>query len=51
MGETEAFFSHVTFSGRHQESIRRVVSGEVDASAIDSQVLGVECLRNPGLAQ
>jgi phosphonate transport system substrate-binding protein len=51
MGETEAFFSSVTFSGRHQESIRQVVSGEVDASAIDSQVLGVECLRNPDLAR
>ena len=51
MGETEAFFRSVTFSGRHQESIRQVVSGEVDASAIDSQVLGVECLHNPDLAR
>jgi phosphonate transport system substrate-binding protein len=51
MGETEAFFSRVTFSGRHQESIRQVVSGEVDASAIDSQVLAVECRRNPELAR
>ena len=50
MGETEAFFGRVTFSGRHQESIRQVVAGEVDASAIDSQVLGVERLRNPDLA-
>lgn len=51
LGETEAFFGRITFSGRHQKSIRRVVAGEVDASAIDSQVLGVECLRNPGLAR
>jgi phosphate/phosphite/phosphonate ABC transporter binding protein len=51
MGESEAFFSSVTFSGGHQESIRRVVSGEVDASAIDSQVLGVACLRKPDLAR
>jgi phosphonate transport system substrate-binding protein len=51
MGESEAFFGSVTFSGYHQESIRRVVSGEVDASAIDSQVLGVACLRNPDLAR
>ena len=50
LGETEAFFGSVTFSGRHQESIRRVVSGEVDASAIDSQVLGVACLRDRDLA-
>ena len=50
-GESEAFFSGVTFSGGHQESVRRVVSGEVDASAIDSQVLGVACLRDPDLAR
>jgi len=50
MGETEAFFGRLTFSGWHQESIRRVRAGEIDASAIDSQVLGVELLRNPDLA-
>jgi len=50
MGETEAFFERLTFSGWHQESIRRVVAGEIDASAIDSQVLGVERLGNPDLA-
>ena len=50
MGESEAFFGRVTFSGRHQESIRKVLDGEVDGSAIDSQVLGVERLRNPDLA-
>ncbi|MDQ6712702.1 MAG: PhnD/SsuA/transferrin family substrate-binding protein [Candidatus Dormibacteraeota bacterium] len=49
MGETEAFFGRLTFSGWHQESIRKVVNGEVDASAIDSHVLGVERLRNPDL--
>ena len=49
--ETEAFFSGVTFSGRHQESIRQVVNGEVDASAIDSHVLGVERRRKPDLAR
>lgn len=50
MGETEAFFGRRTFSGRHQESIRQVVTGQIDASAIDSQVLGVERLRNPDVA-
>ena len=49
LGETEAFFGHRTFTGRHQESIRRVRTGEVDASAVDSQVLGVERLRDPDL--
>ena len=51
MGESESFFGRVTYSGGHQESIRRVVAGEVEASAIDSHVLGIERVRNPGLAQ
>jgi phosphonate transport system substrate-binding protein len=50
MGETEAFFGRLSFSGSHQESIRMILDGEVDGSAIDSQVLGVEGLRNPKLA-
>ena len=50
MGETESFFGRVIFTGRHQESIRKVVEGAVDAAAIDSHVLGVERLRNPELA-
>jgi phosphonate transport system substrate-binding protein len=50
LGETEAFFGRVACSGLHQESIRKVVDGEVDAAAIDSHVLGVERLRNPDLA-
>jgi phosphonate transport system substrate-binding protein len=49
MGETEAFFGRLTFSGRHQESIRLVRTGEVDSSAIDSQVLAVERLRDSEL--
>ena len=49
LGETEAFFGRLTFTGRHQESIRQVRTGEVDASAVDSQVLGVERLRDPEL--
>jgi phosphonate transport system substrate-binding protein len=51
MGETEAFFGRLACSGWHQESIRTVANGEVDAAAIDSHVLGVEHLRNPDLAQ
>jgi len=49
MGETEAFFGRLTFSGRHQASIRQVLNGQADGSAIDSHVLGVERLRNPDL--
>jgi phosphonate transport system substrate-binding protein len=41
MGETEGFFGQVVEAGFHEESIRLVADGEVDASAIDSQVLAV----------
>jgi phosphonate transport system substrate-binding protein len=49
LGETEAFFGRLTFTGRHQDSIQQVRTSEVDASAVDSQVLGVERLRDPDL--
>jgi len=51
MGESESFFGRVTFSGGHQESIRLVLAGEVEASAIDSHVLGIERVRNPRLTR
>jgi phosphonate transport system substrate-binding protein len=51
LGETEAFFGSLAFSGRHQESIRMIAGGEVDGAAIDSHVLGVERLRNPQTAE
>jgi phosphonate transport system substrate-binding protein len=50
MGETERFFGRVTYSGSHEASIRAVVAGQIDASAIDSHVLGVEMRRHPELA-
>src|SRR2546430_7234543 len=51
MGETESFFGRVTFTGRHQESIRKVVEGAVDAAAIDSHVRGDERLRREHAAE
>ncbi len=51
IGETEAFFSRVSYSGRHEASIGAVVAGEVEASAIDSHVLGVERRRDRNLDQ
>ena len=42
LGETGTFFSKVVKSGAHQESLRMVVNGEIDASAIDSTVLETE---------
>jgi len=49
MGERGPFFGRAVAAGSHQESIRKVASGEVDASAIDSQVLELELRRHPEL--
>jgi phosphonate transport system substrate-binding protein len=50
MGETQGFFGRVVESGYHQSSIRLVAAREIDASAIDSQVLAVELRDHPELA-
>jgi len=50
MGETEEFFGRVVEAGAHQRSIRLVAQGEVDASAIDSQVLALVLGTDPELA-
>ena len=42
IGETNGFFSDVIDAGFHETSVRMVAAGEVDASAIDSQVLAIE---------
>jgi phosphonate transport system substrate-binding protein len=49
LGETEGFFGRVVEAGFHEESIRLVSKGEVDASAIDAQVLGVALRDDPSL--
>lgn len=51
MGETNGFFGSVIDAGFHQTSIRMVAEGEVDASAIDSQVLEVELRDHPELSE
>jgi phosphonate transport system substrate-binding protein len=51
LGETHGFFGSVIAAGFHEESIRMVADREVDASAIDSQVLGVALRDDPLLAQ
>lgn len=38
LGETNGFFSKVTKSGSHEESIRLVAEGKADASSVDSLV-------------
>lgn len=51
LGETNGYFSRVVESGWHEQSIRLVCSGEVDASAIDSLVLAVACRDHPELKE
>jgi phosphonate transport system substrate-binding protein len=49
--ETNGFFGQVVEVGFHQEAIRMVARGEVDASAIDSQVLAIELRDHRELAE
>jgi phosphonate transport system substrate-binding protein len=49
-GYGTGFFGQVHGSGAHQNSIQMVLSGEIDASAIDSTVLETELNRQPDLA-
>jgi phosphonate transport system substrate-binding protein len=47
IGETSGFFGEVIDAGFHETSIRMVATKQVDASAIDSQVLTVELRDHP----
>lgn len=49
MGETDGFFGEVIEAGFHEKAIEMVADGEVDASAIDSQVLAVALRDDPTL--
>ena len=51
LGETRGFFGRVVAAGFHQSAIWMVVNGEVDATAIDSQVLAVELRDHPELRE
>jgi len=50
LGETGDFFGRIVESGAHQVSLRLVLEGAVEASAIDSTVLELELRRHPDLA-
>lgn len=50
MGETRGFFGRVVEAGFHQRAMRMVAENEVDAAAIDSQVLAIELRDFPALA-
>lgn len=51
IGETNGFFKDVIKSGSHEESIRMVGSGKIDASAIDSLVLDYALAENETYAK
>jgi phosphonate transport system substrate-binding protein len=50
-GESERFFTELVPSGGHLRSLRQVAAREVDAAAIDSNVLALALRREPGLAR
>jgi phosphonate transport system substrate-binding protein len=50
LGHAEGYFGRVVESGAHQRSLRMIVDGEIEASAIDSTVLEAELERHPQLA-
>ncbi len=49
-GKGSGFFGQAIASGAHQSSLQMVLTGAVDASAIDSTVLELELKRQPELA-
>jgi phosphonate transport system substrate-binding protein len=51
IGETAGFFGEVVEAGYHETAIEMVRHREVDASAIDSQVLAVAMRDDPSLAE
>jgi phosphonate transport system substrate-binding protein len=50
LGEDASYFERMVEAGFHQEAIRMVADGRIDASAIDSQVLDIELRDHPPLA-
>jgi phosphonate transport system substrate-binding protein len=51
MGATDGFFGEVVEAGFHDESIAMVARGDVDGSAIDSQVLAIAFRDDPSLGE
>lgn len=49
LGETNHFFGRVVEAGYHQKAIQMVAAGQIDAAAIDSQVLAIEQRDHPEL--
>ena len=51
LGETRGYFGRVVEAGWHQQAIRLVAGGVVDAAAIDSQVLAIAARDQPDLVR
>jgi len=49
LGETSGYFGQVIQSGAHQTSLQMILDRQIDASAIDSTVLELECQRYPAI--
>ena len=49
LGATNGYFGRVVEAGYHQRAIRLVAAGEIDAAAIDSQVLAIEQRDHPDI--
>lgn len=51
LGEDRSYFSRMVEAGFHQDAIRMVADGRIDAAAIDSQVLDIELRDHPSIAE
>src|SRR5262245_26714351 len=49
LGETNGYFGAVIESGAHQNSLRLILDGEIDAAAIDTTVMETELAQTPEL--
>jgi phosphonate transport system substrate-binding protein len=51
LGEARGYFGHAIAAGAHETSLRLLLAGEIDATAIDTTVLEAELQRHPGIAE
>ena len=50
MGRTRGFFGKVVKAGSHEAAVRLLLAGQIDACAVDSTVLDLLRLEDPGLS-
>ena len=51
LGEIDGYFGQVAQAGSHENALKMVLNGKIDASAIDSTVLEIELSRHPDISQ